>query len=82
MYFVYLPGRGQVHPTRDFVLKTVKDLNIPIIDLKEEIFDIHPDPLSLFPLRLYAHYNAKGYKLIAEVISKKLKEDGFNTPNQ
>lgn len=82
MYFVYLPGRGQVHPTRDFVLKTVKDLNIPIIDLKEEIFDIHPDPLSLFPLRLHAHYNAKGYELIAEVISKKLKEDGFNTPNQ
>jgi lysophospholipase L1-like esterase len=82
MYFVYLPARGQVHPTRDFVLKTVKDLNIPIIDLKEKIFDIHPDPLSLFPLRLYAHYNAKGYELIAEVISKKLKEDGFNTPNQ
>ena len=81
MYFVYLPARGQVHPTRNFVLKTVKNLNIPLIDLKKEIFDIHPDPLSLFPLRLYAHYNAKGYKLIAEVISKKLKEDGFKSIN-
>ena len=26
MYFVYLPARGQVHPTRNFVLKTVKNL--------------------------------------------------------
>ena len=77
MYLVYLPARGYVHPTRDFVLKTVKDLNIPLIDLKKEIFDIHPDPLSLFPLRMYAHYNSKGYELIAKVIYKRLLEDGF-----
>ncbi len=78
MYFVYLPARGHVHPTRDFIINSVKEQNIPIIDIKNEVFDNHPDPLSLFPLRLYAHYNAKGYELIAKVISKRLKADGFN----
>ena len=82
MYFVYLPARGYVHPTREFVLKTVKDLNIPVIDLKKEIFDVHPDPLSLFPLRIYAHYNAKGYAEVAKIVYQRLIEDGFKPSNE
>ena len=77
MYFVYLPARGYKHPTRDFVIETVKKLDIPIIDIQKEVFDPHPDTLSLFPLRILSHYNAEGYKLVAEAIGERLKADGF-----
>ena len=33
--------------------------------------------LKLFPNKLPNHYNAKGYRLVAEAISKRLKDDGF-----
>jgi len=37
------------------------ELDIPIIDIQKEVFDIHPDPLSLFPFRIFGHYNAERY---------------------
>ena len=77
MYFVYLPARGYKHPIRDFVIQTAKKLNIPIIDIHEEVFDSHPDPLSLFPFRIGGHYNAEGYRLVAEAIGKRLEADGY-----
>lgn len=82
MYFVYLPSferytRGNEHKYHDFVMKTVKELEIPIIEIHKEVFDPHPDPLSLFPFRIYSHYNAEGYKLVAEAIGKRLEEDGY-----
>jgi Ca2+/Na+ antiporter len=51
------------------VLSVIKDLNIPIIDI-ELVFSAHPDPLSLFPFRIYGHYNEKGYKLVADRLEK------------
>jgi hypothetical protein len=79
-YFVYLPGGKYIdeeHPWREFVLRTVTDLGVPIIDAQNEVFATHTDPLSLFPLRNSGnHYNAKGYRLIAEAIAKRLKADG------
>ena len=82
MYLVYLPefdrySTGNEHPNRDFVMHTVTELGIPVIDIHKEVFDPHPDPLSLFPLRILSHYNAEGYKLVAEAIGKRLKADGF-----
>ena len=41
------------------------------------MFKTHPDPLSLFPFRKYNHYNAEGYKLVAEAIVKQLKLDNY-----
>ena len=81
-YFVYLPAwnrysTGNKHPNRDFVLQTIKELQIPIIDVHSEVFKTHPDPLSLFPFRKYNHYNAEGYKLVAEAIVKQLKLDNY-----
>ena len=58
-------------------MQTATELDIPIIDIRNEVFDPHPDPLSLFPFRMYGHYNAEGYKLVAESISKRLKADGI-----
>ena len=80
IYFVYLPAfarysRGNEDPNRDFVMQTATELDIPIIDIHKEVFEPHPNPLSLFPLR--GHYNSDGYKLVAEVIGKRLEADGY-----
>ena len=82
MYFVYLSAYEQYSTgiedvNREFVLRTSTELEIPIIDIHREVFDPHPDPLSLFPLRMNGHYNAEGYRLVSEAISKKLKADGI-----
>ena len=82
MYFVYLydfsrysVGKEDVY--RDFVMQTATELDIPIIDIHKEVFDLHPDPLSLFPFRIHSHYNAEGYKLVAEAIGRRLEADGY-----
>jgi len=82
IYFVYLPAfarysRGNEDPNRDFVMQTATELDIPVIDIHKEVFDPHPDPLSLFPFRMKGHYTAEVYKLVAEAIEKRLEEDGY-----
>jgi hypothetical protein len=51
----------------------VKNLNIPVIDIHQEVFADHPDPLSLFPHRRNGHYNAKGYHEVSKGIFRALK---------
>ena len=51
-------------------MQTATELDIPIIDIHSKVFDSHPDPLSLFLFRMPGHYNAEGYKLVAEEIKK------------
>tara|TARA_B110000914_G_scaffold48969_1_gene41790 strand:- start:83 stop:481 length:399 start_codon:yes stop_codon:yes gene_type:complete len=87
MYFIYLPSfaryvTGKEDLNRDFVMQTVRELDIPIIDVHSEVFDPHPDPLHLFPFRMMGHYNSEGYKLISEVIGKRLETDGYVSINQ
>ena len=81
LYFVYLPvfaqySTGNEDTFREFVLSTVTELNIPVIDIHKEVFASHADPLSLYPFRMLGHYNAEGYRLVAEAIGKRLKIDG------
>jgi hypothetical protein len=78
LYFVYLPEyrryksstNHEKHKKRDEVLKVVSSLGIPIIDIHKEVFLNHPDPISLFPLRINGHYNSEGYKIVASAIIK------------
>ena len=82
LYFVYLPSHtryasGQIDPNRSTVFKIVNDLKIPIIDTDEDVFSVHPDPLSLFPFRKFGHYNSKGYYLVGNAIFNRLQKDGF-----
>jgi hypothetical protein len=51
---------------RQDVLKLVKSLDIPIIDIQAEIFDKSKDPLSLFNWRMYGHYTPDTYRMIGE----------------
>jgi len=86
MYFVYLPefqqySTGKEHINREFVLRTAIELDIPVVDIHTEVFAPHPDPLSLFPFRMRGHYNAEGYRLVAEAIAKRLKADGVIPSN-
>jgi hypothetical protein len=78
IYFVYLPSwaryRNSAHGPEDertSVLKVVHDLGIPIIDT-EPAFRAQKDPLSLFPLRRFGHYNERGNRLVAETIRNAL----------
>jgi len=80
LYFVYLPdwARYSHHDLwgltkRDEVLKTIGDLEIPVIDLNPA-FAAHKDPLSLFPFRGPGHYNVSGNQLVAEQVLKSLFE--------
>ncbi len=86
MYFVYLPkhsrySTGKEHINREFVIQTATELDIPVIDIHKEVFAPHLDPKSLFPFRRGGHYNAEGYRLVAEAIGKRLKGDGFIPSN-
>ena len=79
-------GEPEVHHTsaylvifyrfyRNFVFRTARELDIPIIDLHREVFTAHPDPLALFPRRKARHYNAEGYRLVANAIHHRLARD-------
>ena len=81
LYFVYLPSLewyliGNEDINREFVLRSATELAIPIIDIHREVFDLHSDPLSLFPFRREGHYTAEGYRLVANTISNRLEADG------
>jgi hypothetical protein len=76
LYFVYLPswnrfGKGvsvpEIEHTR--VLKVVNGLDIPTIDVVPA-FQAHKDPLSLFTLRVFGHYNELGNQIVSETVLK------------
>lgn len=67
---VYLPAWvrfsdvERANPHREAILRTVRDLGIPIVDMVEA-FAAQRDPLSLFPFRMPGHYTPEGYRLVA-----------------
>jgi hypothetical protein len=79
MYFVYLPTWERYRlpdlasEDRENVLRIVDDLGIPTVDIHLS-FARHPDPLSLFPSRRYAHYNEVGHRLVAEEVMSRLEQ--------
>lgn len=73
LYFVYLPEwsrytlLGQPNKHRATILRIVRDLEIPVIDL-HHAFLSHGDPLAMFPFRLSGHYSATGHEVAATAI--------------
>ena len=90
LIFVYLPEWSRypekvnlcrkrfLNTGKSEVLSVIKDLQIPIIDI-ESVFSSHPDPLSLFPFRLYGHYNAEGYRVVTEQVEKYISDNRINS---
>ena len=77
LYFVYLPEYVRYSTKiishdkfrkKAEVTELVKELGIQVIDIHQEVFVNHPDPLALFPFRLNGHYNADGYSEVAKAI--------------
>tara|TARA_Y100001968_G_scaffold259049_1_gene246158 strand:+ start:610 stop:1962 length:1353 start_codon:yes stop_codon:yes gene_type:complete len=77
MFFVYLPqyerysNELQDHHAfreRSEVIRTVKELQVPVLDMHEEVFANQADPKALFPFKLPGHYSAEGYKKIAQAL--------------
>jgi len=66
---------------REIVHRIVNDNDISIIDIHNKVFAPHADPLSLFPFRTFGHYNAEGYRLVADAIELQLQLDGFSPIN-
>lgn len=83
LYFVYLPGRGDIGSRatvdRNAVLDVVKRQGLTIIDL-QNVFQSQADPFRLyqalprhlFTRRRFGHYNERGNQVVAEVIVKHL----------
>jgi hypothetical protein len=81
LYFVYLPEFSRyakktknqsLFKKRGDIISLVKKLNLPIIDIHDEVFSGHPDPLSLFPFRLPYHYTSEAYSMIAKKIASRV----------
>ena len=80
--FVYLPdymGLAGVHSEsgkkREEILAIMKKLEIPVIDMSQ-VFSAVPDYRSLFHYGLpTGHYNATGYRLLAEAINRYVASD-------
>jgi lysophospholipase L1-like esterase len=83
LVFVYLPAyeryiqsdysdRYVSNRNKSDIIQMVIDLKLPAIDIHKEVFSMHSDPLSLFPYGLAGHYNANGYKKVAEAIAESL----------
>ena len=84
-YFVYIPEykRYKKNLQNDYsfndyekVINYVKSLNIPIIDLNEELFQKNKDPLSLYPFRKRAAgFSPEINVTVTDIIYNKIKQN-------
>ena len=74
-YFVYLPSFNRYEYNQltgyNSVKKIINDLNIPFIDLDDELFSKEKNPLIYFPFETSSHYNVEGYEKGSEIIYNK-----------
>ena len=75
LYFVYLPKYVRykvIYDNTNYnkIKNIVTELNIPFIDIHNEVFKKEQNPLKLFPFEMNGHYNVEGYKKVAETIYK------------
>ena len=78
-YFVYLPAwsryKHDYGSNNYYIIKEMLDkLEIPFIDIHEQVFDKEQNPLKLFPYELMGHYNINGYKKVSEKIYQLTKD--------
>ncbi|MEM6454180.1 MAG: hypothetical protein AAF772_03715 [Acidobacteriota bacterium] len=75
---VYLPSwerygaPNQAFAPRRAVLRALRARGFDVVDV-HPVFRAHHDPLSLFPMRIYGHYNADGYARAADAVRSALQ---------
>tara|TARA_B100000780_G_scaffold276663_2_gene245683 strand:- start:437 stop:1777 length:1341 start_codon:yes stop_codon:yes gene_type:complete len=76
LYFIYLPEYPRYYDKNyklekyNLVKNIVNEMNIPFIDIHENIFMKEDMPLNLFPFGMNGHYTVEGYKKISKNIYK------------
>lgn len=79
LVFVYLPTWERYRipelasQDRDRVLGIARRLTPHVVDI-HALFSTHPDPLSLFPFRRYAHYNEAGHRLVGDEVLRRIEK--------
>ncbi len=73
LYFVFLPQYNSLKSNNEGsnykqIKEMANELDIPFIDIYEDVFKKESNPLKLFPFELYGHYNIEGYKKTAKSI--------------
>jgi len=79
LYFVYLPTYARYKTDYDdtgynSIKNIVNQLDIPFVDISQEVFEKEKNPLNLFPFKMNGHYNVEGYKKVSETIYKFTKD--------
>ena len=79
LFFVYLPNYNRyiskhVNTNYDQIKKIIDELQIPFIDIHNEVFNKEQNPLNLFPFGINGHYNIEGYRKTAKVIYEYTRE--------
>ena len=88
LYFIYLPSATRYLNAdscwskeqlsfigyHDRIITTAQRGGLRIVDISK-IFDDHDDALSLFPFRVYGHYNSEGYGVVGRSILSALALD-------
>ena len=78
LYFIYLPEIGRYQKSKknyykQQIKKIVIDLDVKFIDIDEDVFQREKNPMELFPVQQYGHYNVEGYKKVALKIYERTK---------
>jgi hypothetical protein len=73
LFFVYLPENRRYmgnyqYDNYDLIKKKVNEINIPFIDIHEEVLLKEPNPLKLFSFEEGNHYTIDGYYKVAKTI--------------
>ena len=74
LYFVYLPEikryKESNYDNSNYykIKKIINNLQIPFIDIHQNVFKKETDPLNFFPFRVKVHYTEEGYKKISNYI--------------
>ena len=79
LYFIYLPEfsrykKNYKKKNYDMIKKIVYELNIPFIDIPNEVFKKEKNPLKLFPFESYGHYTVEGYHKVGKAIYELTKD--------
>ena len=80
-YFIYMPAYERydnkikiINNYKNYVdiIRIIKNLNLPIIDIHKELLVNYKDPLSLYPFRSHGHFTELGYDLVSQTIVEKI----------
>lgn len=83
LYVIYLPSYSRI-TNREYneskykkVMNILNDKQIKVIDIYNELFKNKKKIINLFALSGAGHYNSEGYRLISEIVYKKISDQKF-----